>query len=46
MDIFIYFFSKLPATLDTIEDALDELLEGEGEVTGGGTGKSDRPTRI
>lgn len=40
MEIFIYFFSKLSTSLDVIEDALDELLDGAGEVTGTGMGES------
>jgi hypothetical protein len=40
MDIFIYFSSKLTMSIDIIEEALDKLLNGNGEVTGTGTGES------
>lgn len=38
MDIFIYFYTPLGQPLDVIEDALDDALEGRGEVTGTGVG--------
>jgi hypothetical protein len=40
MDVFIYFYERLPVGLDELEDALDEALEGVGDVTGSGTGAS------
>jgi hypothetical protein len=38
VDAFLYFHKPLPCGLDEIEDALDEVLRGIGEVTGTGTG--------
>lgn len=38
MDVYIYFPSPLGTTRDVIEEALDEALEGVGEVSGGGSG--------
>jgi hypothetical protein len=40
MDMFIYFSEPLGCGLDEIEDALDGALDGIGEVTGSGVGKS------
>ena len=39
MDAFIYIKGRLPCGLDEIEDALDDALDGQGEVSGTGTGE-------
>ena len=41
MDIFIYLHSKVEVPKDIIEDAIEEVLQGKGEITGGGTGNLD-----
>lgn len=38
MDIFIYFSADSDVERDFVEERLEEILEGKGEVTGGGTG--------
>lgn len=38
--IFVNFPSRLDTGRDVIEDAIDEALEGRGEVVGGGSGTS------
>ncbi|MBR1854189.1 MAG: hypothetical protein IJ794_13780 [Lachnospiraceae bacterium] len=40
MEIFIYFQMKPDTNIDRneLEDAIDEFLDGKGEVTGGGAG--------
>ena len=40
MDVFIYFRSPLPHPRDVFEDAIEERLNGRGEVTGGGSGRA------
>ncbi|NGZ77918.1 hypothetical protein [Saccharibacillus alkalitolerans] len=40
MDIFIYIGNGLTAPKDEIEDALDDMLQDRGEVTGGGGGNT------
>ena len=44
MDVFIYFHSPLPDGRDVFEDAIEERLKGQGEVSGGGSG--ERGTNI
>jgi hypothetical protein len=39
MDVFLYFFERLSIGLDEVEDILDEVLSGIGEVTGSGIGE-------
>lgn len=46
MEIFIYFPAIDPADRYDIEDYIDEVIEGEGEVTGGGTGFGDIGSNI
>lgn len=38
MDIFVYSREKLNEALGSIEDNIDDLLDGKGEVTGGEEG--------
>jgi len=38
MDLFVYTFEPLRHGLDDLEQAIDEALQGRGEVTGTGTG--------
>lgn len=39
MDVFIYYFGRVVADRDAVEDALDEILSDlGGEVTGAGAG--------
>lgn len=38
MDIFIYFSADPNIERDFVEERLEEILEGKGEVTGGGAG--------
>lgn len=40
MNLFIYFYDRLPCGLDEIEDELADALREFGEVTGAGTGVS------
>ena len=40
MQVFIYYYSKLGAPRGDVEAELEALLEGRGEVTGGGGGVS------
>ena len=40
MDVFIYFPDRLPYGRDELEDALNEALDGLGEVSGGGSGET------
>ena len=39
MDVFIYTNDSLGCDRNEVEDALEEALEGMGEVTGGGSGQ-------
>jgi hypothetical protein len=39
MDVFLYFYERLPFGLDEVEDALDQALGDSGEVTGTGVGE-------
>lgn len=39
MDVFIYFYERLPCGLDEVEDTLERALGDFGEVTGSGTGE-------
>jgi len=38
MDAFVYVRDRMPYGLDEIEEALEEALNGSGEVTGSGAG--------
>ena len=38
MNIFIYFPKNSKVKRDVLEDAIDDILDGSGEITGGGTG--------
>ncbi|MBF8192495.1 hypothetical protein ITP53_43815 [Nonomuraea sp. K274] len=38
MELFIYWFGDAWVSRADVEDTIDEVLDGEGEVTGGGTG--------
>ena len=38
MDIFVYIGVGSTSSRDEIEEAIDEILDGRGEVTGGGSG--------
>lgn len=38
MDIFVYIGIGFTSPRDQIEEAIDDLLNGRGEVTGGGSG--------
>ncbi|KHL91218.1 hypothetical protein QW71_35935 [Paenibacillus sp. IHB B 3415] len=38
MDVFVYFKSKQSYSRDEIEEAIEEILETRGEVTGSGSG--------
>ncbi len=40
MNVFIYFYDRLPCGLDQVEDCLAETLDNSGEITGSGTGVS------